>query len=75
MSVETGQINPVEVLVNLPKGADLRDPAVAKAVTCAMEKLGYCDDTMALLTQKLGLAGPNVTYKEIRSQFPHGREG
>lgn len=74
MRIEAAETNPYTALVHLANGADPRNPYVARVTANAMEQLGCCDDTMALLVQKLGLAGNSVPYKEIRSQFPHGRE-
>jgi len=48
------EIEPVADIASLVKGqVDLTDPAQAHTVAQAIQELGYCRETMAVLNQKL----------------------
>ena len=48
------EIEPIVDIASLAKGqVDLTDPAQAHTVSQAIQKLGYCRETMAVLNQKL----------------------
>ena len=74
MDVLQTEQDPIGALLKatpLGQKIDLTDPRVRHAISHAMQELGDCADTMALLAQRLGL-GEGASYQYIRSQFSHG---
>jgi len=76
-NAENGQRpNPIDALVqNTRPGQepDYFDANVRAAIVDAITKLGFCDDTMALLVDRTGLA-KGQSYQDIRKQFPDGSQ-
>lgn len=76
-NAEHGQgTNPIDALVQYTRPGqepDYSDPKVRAAIVDAITRLGFCDDTMALLVYRTGLAS-GQPYQDIRKQFPDGSQ-